>query len=272
MNRSLGVCLALFFLVGTASFLRANERVPVASQAQLALDKAAAEQKHTFLVFFKDTGPATQAMASAVKRGVDARAGKATFAYVNLTDPADRPLVDRFDVSRAPMPLTIAVAPNGAMTSLTPGSITDEQIEKAIVTPATAYLLKSMQEGKLVFVCLQTATAKPAIPAGVKAFCDDPEFKGRSNVMLVQAGDASEAEFIRKLDVAPPATVFLAPPAALVGKFAPSATKEALAAALHKAGHCCDDPNCKHNHGGQPASPAASGAARPNTPNSSRRN
>ena len=51
--------------------------------------------------------------------------------------------------------------------------------------------------------------------------------------------------------------VFLAPPAVLVGKFASTATKAEMTAALHAAGKCCDDPNCKHGHGPQAAAPKA---------------
>ena len=45
-----------------------------------------------------------------------------------------------------------------------------------------------------------------------------------------------------------PVVIFMAPPGALVGRFAASASKEDLARALHAAGKCCSDPNCKHNH------------------------
>jgi hypothetical protein len=37
----------------------------------------------------------------------------------------------------------------------------------------------------------------------------------------------------------------------LVGKFGPAVTKDEIAAALHAAGKCCNDPNCKHNKKGQ---------------------
>ena len=60
--------------------------------------------------------------------------------------------------------MTVAVAPNGAMTKLTPGSISDEQIEQSFVTPAMAHCMKSMQDGRLVFICVQ-ANDKAVDPA-----------------------------------------------------------------------------------------------------------
>ena len=229
------------------------------------LATAAAERKYTFLVFYKDNSPATQAMAQTVKSGVESRGDRATLAYVNATSPAEKALVDRFGVSRAPMPLTVAVAPNGAMTKLTPTSITDQQIEQSFVTPAMAHCMKSMQDGRLVLVCIQS-NPQPVIPPGVRDFVNDPEFKNRTAVVPVHAGNPAEAELVRQLEADSltkgATTVFLAPPGVLVGKFGPTATKEQLAVALHKAGQCCDDPNCKHNHAGQPASQPAAGAAR----------
>ena len=81
---------------------------------------------------------------------------------------------------------TVAVAPNGAMTKLTPTSITDQQIEQSFVTPAMAVCMKSMQDGRLVLVCIQT-NPQPVIPPGVRDFVNDPEFKNRTAVVPVHA-------------------------------------------------------------------------------------
>ena len=265
MNRNMKVVLIALLCHAGGVSSAAAQGAPGASQAQQVLATAASEDKYTFLVFYKDNGPGTQAMAQTVKRGVESRGDRATIAFVNAANPAEKVLVDRFGVSRAPMPLTVAVAPNGAMTKLTPTSITDEQIEKSFVTPAMAHCMKSMQDGRLVFVCIQSG-AKPAVPAGVSAFSSDPQFKDRVAIVPVHSGDPAEAELVRQLEsdvaVKGATTVFLAPPGVLVGKFGPTATKEQLAVALHKSGQCCEDPNCKHNQAGQPASQPAAGAVR----------
>lgn len=233
---------------------------PAASQGQQALAAAAAEQRYTFLVFYKDNDPTTRAMAQTVKNGVESRSDRATWTYVHATNPAEKVLVDRFGVGRAPMPLTVAVAPNGAMTKLTPTSITDQQIEQSFVTPSMAHCMKSMQDGRLVLVCIQS-NPQPVIPPGVRDFANDPEFKNRVAVVPVHTGNPVEAELVRQLEADSltkgATTVFLAPPGVLVGKFGPTATKDQLAVALHKAGQCCDDPNCKHNQANQPAAGAA---------------
>ena len=91
-------------------------------------------------------------------------------------------LVDQFDVARSPMPLTMVVAPNKAVTGVFSKELKDEHFDAAIVTPTMTRCMKSLQEGKLVFVCLQT-TDKDAAPPVVKAMQLDPEFSSRVAVV-----------------------------------------------------------------------------------------
>ncbi|MEX0677344.1 MAG: hypothetical protein WD063_09730 [Pirellulales bacterium] len=231
------------------------QRAAGAGNSQQALAAAARDQKYTFIVFYKDNGPATQATAQVVQSGVDSRSDRATALFVDANSPAEKALVDRFGVSRAPMPLTIAVAPNGAITGMFPKKVTDEQIGNAFVSPTMAQCMKSMQEGKIVFVCIQPS-ASDEIPPAVQDFQRDPQFQNRMSVVSFRVTDAAEAEFLQQLKidaatVRQPTTAFLAPPGVLIGKYGYTATKAEMAAALHKAGQCCDDPNCKHAHGPQ---------------------
>jgi hypothetical protein len=111
--------------------------------------------------------------------------------------------------------------------------------------------MKSLQEGKIVFVCLQTSD-EAVLPTAVKEFQTDPLFKDRLSLVSMQLNDPAETRFLNQMQVdarrTPAATaVLLAPPGVLIGKYGPSATKDEVAAALHKAGKCCDDENCKHN-------------------------
>ena len=53
-------------------------------------------------------------------------------------------------MSRAPMPLVLAIAPNGAITGGFPTRFEEEQLLGAFATPGTQKVIKSLQEGKLV--------------------------------------------------------------------------------------------------------------------------
>ena len=254
MKRSFTIWAAALALgsapLGSLAFAQNQTR---AADARQILTSAAAEGKYTFILFYKDRGAATRKMAQTMKRHLADRGDEATIAYVDATHPTQRALVDRYKVGRAPMPLAISVAPNGAVTGLYAAKISDRQIADAFVTPKMAQCMKSMQDGRLVFVCV-CATADATLPQGVRDFRADPQFKGRADVVSIRADDPAETDFLEQLKIDPQSvrdttTAFLAPPAVLVGKYGPSATKKEIAAALHAAGKCCNDPNCKHNHG-----------------------
>lgn len=239
-----GLCLML--AVGSSPVL-AQTPQPTASEI---MNQASAEGRFTFLIFYRENNEATQAMGQAVSQSIAKRPGAAVATYVNLSMPQDKLLVDRYGMSRAPMPATVALAPNGALTGIFPNKISDEQINAAFVTRSMAESMKALQAGKLVLLCAVTQNSMP-FPQGVLAFQNDPQFRERTVVIPLPVADPSEASLVRELQMNPqnPSTlntVFMAPPGVLVGKFAFSASKEELAAALHKAGKCCDDPHCKH--------------------------
>jgi hypothetical protein len=248
MKRCLALAAAALALVSPALAQTASS----GQDARDVLASAAAADKYTFLFFYKDNTSTTQAMARALKQHLAARAGEAEIAFVQANHPSQVETVNRFKVGRAPMPLVVAVAPNGAITGMFPTRVTAQQIAGAIVTPAMAQAMKSMQAGRLVFVVVsEHGTA--SIPQGVEAFQTDPQFASRADVVSLDASDPAEGDFLKQLKIEPATfrgttTAFLAPPAVLVGKFSSTATMEEMAAALHAAGKCCDDPNCKHNH------------------------
>jgi hypothetical protein len=224
-------------------------------KAQQTLDQSAEQQKYTFLLFYREDNQATRSMAQALRAGLAQRSGEASMCYVSVADPAEQAIVKRFGVARAPLPFTLAVAPNGAVTAIVSQKITDAQIASAFVTAGMAECMKAMQDRKLVLVCVQTS-ARSQTPAAVVEFQNDPEFKDRLKAISVQSSDRAEAPFLKQMEIEPatlkgPTVVFLAPPAVLVGKFTTSSTKAEMVAALHAAGKCCEDPNCKHNHGPQ---------------------
>lgn len=229
-----------------------------ASPAQTAQSQAASQGKYGYLVFYREDNEATRAMAQVVSESAAQRPTEVASIFVAVTNPAEANVVRQFNVERAPMPLVIVTAPNGAVTGAYPQRVTPEQLTASFVTPAMSHCMKSMQQGRLVFLCVQS-TPQAGVPQGVADFLADPQFQERSDVVTVQAGDPAESQLLKELAVntADPngtSTVFFAPPGVLVGKFPNAVGKAELAAALHNAGKCCDDPNCKHGHAHQPKS------------------
>ena len=207
--------------------------------------------KFTFILFYRENDSATQAATTALKANVDKRAARAESKLVNITDPANRAIVDQYHVDRAPMPLVICVAANGAITGAMPRQVTESGIEHALVTPTMVEATKALQDKKIVIIHVKRG-AWQTLPAGAAEFLADPGFSQRSLQFDVVLGDQTEARFVNEMEIKPAdvsesMVVLLAPPGVMVGKFPATASGGQIAAALHAAGKCCDDPNCKHN-------------------------
>lgn len=246
------------FVLGTCFALSGNlnAQQPVSlSPLQKTLSTSSQETKFTFVVFYRDGGQATRTLYQQTKDGTASRGDTAIVTTASVDDPAERLLVDKFGISRAPMPMTVVVAPNGAVTGLFPRAISAEQIAAAIVPPTMMRCMKELQAQKLVFVCL-TRTDRVDVPQGVQLVHKSPQFKDRISLVGMRLDDPAEIRFYEqmKLDpsrIAGPYSVLIAPPGALIGHFDEMATAEQIAAAIHKAGQCCEDANCKHSHAPQ---------------------
>lgn len=237
--------------------LSAQEPVK-ASKPELAIQSAAENDKLIYLLFCKANDAATMALADTIDEAVKGQSGQSTSCVVRLNDPAERLVAEKYQLTRAPMPMVIGVHPNGAVTGYFNGKTTVEQLSQCVVSAKKAECMKALQQNQLVLVCLQTQP-KQGIPVGVRGLQADPHFAKRTHVVTVAVNDPAEASFLAGMDVNPkstiPLTVFLAPPGAMVGKFSTTATKEQLAAKLAEAGKCCNDENCKHNAASQAQQP-----------------
>ncbi|WLD13572.1 hypothetical protein [Planctellipticum variicoloris] len=234
----------------SGSALAQQPKQPPATGAQAMIDQAAQDGKYTFLMFYKQKDAASNAMATTLKDAVAGKSEQVVAAYVQVGNPGDQALVAKYDVSRAPMPMIIALAPNGAMTGMFAQKVTAETLSEAFVTPTMMFAMKNLQENKLVLVTVQGLAKAPA-PVAIKDFQGDPHFKGRIVTASMSADDPREGKFVGQMQIDSKAkathTVLLAPPGVMVGKFDAGASKDEIAAALAKAGKCCDDPNCKHH-------------------------
>ena len=243
-------------LLATTRLASAADDAAGSISAQQVLETSAAENKYTFIVFYKQDDAATRAIVKTIEKGLIGYEDESSLAYAQVTDPADQAIVMKYGMARAPLPMVLAIAPNGAVTGVFDRKLTADLVSEAFVTPTMAHCMKSMQESKVVLVCLHRS-AKPSIPAGVRDLENDPLFADRVAIVPLRLNEPGEESFLEQMQVEPAKTqdlvVMMAPPGVLVGKFSTSTTKDEMAGALHKAGKCCDDPNCKH---GKPDSAA----------------
>ena len=211
----------------------------------VAIKRAAKAGKYLFAFFRRDDDEQTRKMAQALDAAMTKVDGRAEQVTIDVSDPSERHIVKKFGVDRAPMPLVLVLAPNGAVTGGFPVRSEEKQLTEALVGPNTAKVLKALQGGKLVFVCVQNAQTKSNAPAmrGVKDFVADAEYAKSTEVVTFDPTVAAEAKFLGQIKIGPKikqaTTVLLAPPGTIVGKFEGATDKGKLVAALEACGVDC---------------------------------
>lgn len=225
----------------------ASGQQPAPSPGQAALDTAAKDKKYTFILFHKGDDAATQAARKALAAALSKRAGQADSVAVSVADASEKPLIDRWALGRSPMPLVLAVAPNGAVTGGFAVKVTEQDVAGAFVSPGMADCLKATQARKLVLLCVQPA-AGATLPVGVKEFKADAQYGPVTEVVTVRGDDAGEAGFLKTLGVKPSGatvTALLAPPGSLLGTFEGPVGKAQLIEKLKAAqSACCPGGKC----------------------------
>lgn len=215
-----------------------------------AIKQAADAGKYLFVFFSKSEDEQTLAMREVFDAAMEKAADRAQSVAVNIADASEKAIVDKFDLSRAPMPLVLAIAPNGAITGGFPTKFEEKQLLDAFATPGTEKVMKSLQDGKLVFVCIQNAKTKSndAAMQGIRDFKADVRFASATVIVTLDPGDKKESSFLADLQVAPDTaeatTVFVAPPGTAITKIEGATNKDALVEVLSKANTGCGPGGC----------------------------
>jgi hypothetical protein len=195
------------------------------------MDQAARGNKFLYVFFWKDNDQSTQTSYGVFKKAVTDMAATADSIAIQIASANEKPIVDKFDVSRAPMPLVLAIAPNGAVTKGWPVRFTEAQLKEGLVSQSTAACMKALQNKKLVLLCVQNEQTQFSQAAwqGVQAFKADTRFAAATEVLAVDPRDRSEAKLLSDLRVDPrtsqAVTVLLAPPGAPIATFPGAVTK-----------------------------------------------
>jgi predicted small lipoprotein YifL len=203
-----------------------------------AVERATAAGKHLLLLFYRNDDDSTRAMKKVFAAAAAKFAKRANSVTINVTDAAEREIVTKYQVDRAPMPLVLVVAPGGAVTGGFPGKVAEEQLSGAFVSPGLANSLKALQDGKLVLLCVQNASTKSndAAMQGVNAFITDTRFAKSTEVVSLDPADEAESKFLKQLQIDPKSneavTALMAPPGSVVAKYKGATDKDVMIAAL----------------------------------------
>jgi hypothetical protein len=210
--------------------------------AEAAIKKAADDKKYLFLFVSEGDNAETATAKQAVEAAATKIADKAEVAFIKRDDAAEKATVDKLQLSRAPMPIVLAMAPNGSITgAFFADKLKDPQLQEAIASDSEQKCMKALQDGKLVFVCAQNAATKSndAAMKGINDFKADTRFAQFTEVVTIDPTAAGDQPFLTKLKLDPKmteaTTAFIAPPGSIVSKINGATSKDALVAALTAA-------------------------------------
>lgn len=209
-----------------------------------AMKKAAAGDKYLFVFFWKDEDSSTTALRKVFETATQKVAERADAVSVNVSDRGESGIVKKFGVDRAPMPLVLAIAPNGAITGGFPGDFTEAKLLDAFASPGLAKCMKPLQEGKLVLLCVQNdkTTLNAEALEGVQSFKADERFANVTEIVMLDPNDSAESSFLGDLKIDPKTakavTALLVPPGSAIAEFEGETSKEQFLAALQSAGSC----------------------------------
>jgi hypothetical protein len=227
-----------------------NESSGSDRSAMELMEQAAKDGKYFFGFFWKDQGEQTSAMKKVFEDAVAQVAEQVSPAVVQVTDTAERQIVREFGLDRAPMPLVLVVAPNGAIMGGFPTEFTEERLLGAMGTRGTERCVKSLQDGKLLFVCVQNDSTELNAESlrGVEDFKADDRYAKFTEIVKLDPTNPTEASFLEQLDMdlktKVALTAFLAPPGVLVAEFEGATKKDDLISALQRASAACGPSGC----------------------------
>ena len=243
------ICLAILGQLQIASAAKTTE-------AETALATAAKQHRYMFVTFFRGTDDTTARMIRDVKGEVQGKlSDRAGFISVDVGSPANKGLVTQYGADRATLPLTVVVAPNGALTAgyqeAIPIEVLQADFRDVFVSSGMAQVLKALQGGKLAAVCFQNSKTKynKESVAAAKGLGKDKNFKGSVIVVLINPADGAESKLLKMCSVdastSEATLVVIAPPGSVVGIFPGATTKADVVAALTKAlGGGCAGGGC----------------------------
>jgi hypothetical protein len=245
LTAAVAALISIIFVSVVTDDAAAQSRQEAAGKGLVSIERAARTQRHLFVFFYKSDDQQTRTLMGVFNRAAGRVANRADAIAIMTTDPAEQGIVAKFKVDRAPMPLVLVLAPNGAITGGFHTSFTEGQLAGALVGPTEAQVLRCLQQGKLVLVCAQNGNTRFNVEAmsGVSAFKADQRYSGATEIVTLDPARADTQPFLTKLGASSPvnqaATFLLAPPGSVIGQFQGPVDKNQLVVALNNAVSGC---------------------------------
>ena len=161
------------------------------------------------------------------------------------TDGKETEAIQKYGINRAPLPVLLVFAPNGAVTGGFPQKVTEEQLSSSMVPKLIMDILKTVQARKIALVLLQNSKTKYNAETALTAdeFARDPRLNGYVDIIKQDPSDEEIKDFLKQCNIAntteEAATVLVVPPGQIGGVYSGKTTKNTLIAGLASCSSGC---------------------------------
>lgn len=241
MNRIVGLAVTVAVVIGAACAAPTALAATKTSPVETSLRVAAKQNRYVFLTFYKKNDAASTKMLEEARKLQAKHSSRASLVIADAGNAVHKELISRYGADRAPMPLTLVIAPNGAVTAGYPNAINKTDLSDAFVSNGMAGVMKVLQDGKLALVSIQSSKTKlnNESLAAAEGLKNGAQFRDVVEIIKIDLSDSAEAKLIQSCKVDADSEnaklVFIAPPGRIVGTFDGTATTESIAAAITKA-------------------------------------
>lgn len=263
MKNYLVFCLSVLITLSTLPLLAegSNASAPIntliassslsSSGVEAALTKAAQDNKFVFLLVQDKQDEPTAAARKTVEATAQKLADKAVWFELDRNKTTEKATIEKYELLRAPTPLVLVIAPNGAVTAgLVGDKATSEKLGEALVSSGLQRIIKAMQSQKLVLLCVQNKSTKSneAAMKGVNDFKADARFGNDVEIIQIDPSDTNEEKVLAQLKIdsktTEAITTLLAPPGAALATFSGATTKDQIETALKPPAGACGPSGC----------------------------
>lgn len=191
-----------------------------------------------FLVI-TDPGNANTQQAIDIANQAHSKIDKSEVIQMNRSDAANKELVVKYGVSKAPLPLILVIASNGVVTGGYPSNqATADLLVNLVPTPVKSDVLKALSNGKSVFLVVSSKNMKEKDE--VMNTCTQAciEMQNNSKLIGLDLNDQKEKAFIAELKIDPsitsPQTFVINSKGQITGTFNDDVTTTSLVATAKK--------------------------------------
>lgn len=222
-----------------------------AKTAEEMLQQAATESKHLVVLAWSDNDDTTTKLKSMLDEARVPLASKALFYFLKTDDTPNKDFVAKYRLAAAPLPLTLVFAPNGVVVGAFVQKVIDQEtLAASFASPKLADVLKLLQDGKLVLLCVQSKTTKSNAESlsAAQGAAADGRAKGQIQVVQVDPTDQACADVVAPLKL--PANLeeatirILVPPGTIAGEVKGATTQAAVWDAIVQSVSACSGGGC----------------------------